>query len=271
MINHVRTLLLNRSALEMESVTGYEYIPADYKTTKLPPELERIRNVLYPRGLDLFGEHEITARIIQVMHSPELLPYTLSLDPRVTYLPGDDCIAKAISSPLTVSRFKSVDSDMTMHCRLGADGPTGVRPGRHRWRLSTGNVESILIQYGDNTPELHDVVARHADVTADIVLVPNYLSAYFDIPSGTLTGTYKFELDLLVPVPYNFATILEQLKDEIARPGRDSLLFANHEGLTVVADLQQVWRDSPETLMRIGAVALALAIQTHHIKELAGA
>ena len=270
MINHVRTLLLNRRASDMQAVSGYEYIPPTFFPVKLSRELERIRKVLYPAGLDDFGHHEITAKLVQLVHQPELLPLTLAFDPRITYDLANDTIAKAITNPVTITRYKAPNCDMTLRYRTQPTIPQGMTPGHHHWILSTGNVESIRIQYGSQPAELHDVVQRHVDVTDDIVLVPDYLSVYFDIPSGTLTGDYRFDLDLLVPVPYNFSTILAQLQTELARPGRIEELFKARPGLLDMSTLITTWRKSPETLLRIGAVVLALTAQVQHTMEVRG-
>ncbi len=266
MINHVRTLLLNRRAAEMDDVVGSEYI-GDYFPVTLPTNLDSIRRAFYPTELDLFGEHEVTARLMQVLHQPELDTVTRSFDPRTTYQLADETIAKALTNPLTVTRFKDSACDMTLHYVLSPDYTAArLTSGHHVWHLSSGNVESISIRHNDGPAELYDVVPRHVTVTEHIVLVRDYLSVYFDIPSSELTGTYRFTLDLMVPVQYNYSTVLERLEAVMARTGGESLLFdGTWEHLPVLLD---TWHDSPETLLRLGAVALALAYQMDVLRGL---
>jgi hypothetical protein len=268
MINHIRTLLLNRRAVDVADVVGSEYVPPTYFPVALPPELAGIHRVLYPGALDVFGEQEVTARLMQLLHQPELAQLTLRYDPRVTYDLLDDTIAKAVGNPVTITRFQSPDCDMTLHLRPTPELPASLRAGKHSWAISTGNVESVRIQYGTADAALYDVVPRFATQTDDITLLKDYLVVYLDIPTGQLTGQYRFDVDVLVPVSYNFATIIQQLEAELARPGRAAALFALHAQLPDMELLRKTWLESTETLLRIGAATLALAGQTNYIMEM---
>ena len=70
MINHARTLLLNRSASYFTGVALSEYIPPDFVPVKLPASLAGMRDILFPQGIDKLAENTIAARLMQLLHAP---------------------------------------------------------------------------------------------------------------------------------------------------------------------------------------------------------
>jgi hypothetical protein len=269
MINHVRTLILNRRASSVSDAIGYEYIEPTFNPVTLPAEFGRIHKVLVPGGLDNFGQHDVIGRLLQLAHHVDLEPYVLAMDPRITYQLDSDVIAKAADKTLTVKRSKSADCDMTLHYafldKLSADH---LPPGVHKWQLTDGNVESITVKYGDQDGELFDIVPRNATRSVALDLVPGYLSVYFDLPTQVLTGHYNFEFELRVAVNYDLGDILERLVNTLARPGYDTQLFKPWGPYAdQLNNLRDTWRNSPEAPLRLGAVVLSLALQMQHIRE----
>lgn len=90
MINHFRTLLLNRSAPSYSSRAGEEYIPTDFaKLTNLPTYLRNIGQALYGRTPDWLFENYRTQQYLSLIHSTELEEFVTDLDPRITYDPKE--------------------------------------------------------------------------------------------------------------------------------------------------------------------------------------
>jgi hypothetical protein len=80
MINHVLTLLRNRSA----SFTDDEFVPPEFVPCEVPPVVVKIHNLMVAKSPYRLRQ------IMQVLHATELEKYVLAKDPRVTYLPFDD-------------------------------------------------------------------------------------------------------------------------------------------------------------------------------------
>lgn len=90
MINHFRTLLLNRSAPSFSSRPGDEYIPDGFaQLTGLPTYLQNIRQVLFGRSPDWLFENYRTKQYVSLVHNTELTEFVTDLDPRITYDPND--------------------------------------------------------------------------------------------------------------------------------------------------------------------------------------
>ncbi|NDD52307.1 hypothetical protein EBZ39_00245 [bacterium] len=89
MINHARTLLLNKAAKTNHVTvdTGAEFVPNEFFPVNLTNELRLVRRVLFGSNPDA---RFINLRIRELMgyvHQTELAQYVYDLDPRVTYWP----------------------------------------------------------------------------------------------------------------------------------------------------------------------------------------
>lgn len=90
MINHARTLLLNRRASDnhITTDTAAEFVPAEFFPVNFTNELRLVRRVLFGSNPD---QRFINLRIRELMgyvHQTEFAHYVYDLDPRVTYWPG---------------------------------------------------------------------------------------------------------------------------------------------------------------------------------------
>jgi len=90
MINHARTLLLNKSANTYQPGTlGEEYVPP-YSALTLPSYLTLPRKILLGTDPDKvflnFRMHEL----LNLIHQTELSEFVYALDPRITYDPTDN-------------------------------------------------------------------------------------------------------------------------------------------------------------------------------------
>lgn len=88
MINHVRTLLLNRNGNTGPGLAfpGAEYVPSAYRARTLPPYLEAAMRALFGFKPDPLYQNYRLWQLMQLLHSTELEEYVLAPDPRVTYL-----------------------------------------------------------------------------------------------------------------------------------------------------------------------------------------
>lgn len=102
MINHFRTLLLNRSAPSYSTRAGEEYIPDDFVSlANLPTYLQNIRTALYGRNPDWLFENYRTKQYVSLVHNTELERFITDLDSRITYDPNDTEFFRGVFGPHT--------------------------------------------------------------------------------------------------------------------------------------------------------------------------
>ncbi len=106
MINHARTLLLNRSGDKRPGITAAvnsqpesssffmeEYVPPLFHPVVLPAALAYAHGLLFGQGADDAYVNFRAAQYMRILHSTEFVDYVLALDPRVTYFANDDIVA----------------------------------------------------------------------------------------------------------------------------------------------------------------------------------
>ena len=91
MINHVRTLLLNRGR-DGHGLDEYgeEYIPSTYAVRSLTTTMQTIQRRLFGGSPDRLFINYRMRQLMQLMHSTPLENDLYVDDPRITYLPFDD-------------------------------------------------------------------------------------------------------------------------------------------------------------------------------------
>ena len=88
MINHARTLLINRTRAGTHyTEPGYEYISPAYRPAVLPDNLKTIRNVLFGATPDDYFLNFRAHELLSYIHGTDLRAFIYALDPRVTYWP----------------------------------------------------------------------------------------------------------------------------------------------------------------------------------------
>ena len=95
MINHARTLLLNKPGASRPGLDFYleEYVDPTYTPIILSSQLATINNLLLG-GDDAFNNYRL-AQLMKMLHSTEFARYVYALDPRITYL-WDNSVVEAI-------------------------------------------------------------------------------------------------------------------------------------------------------------------------------
>lgn len=147
MINHVRTLLLNRDATSTSlSDYGYEYIPPDYRACRLPTRTEWVRRALFGAIPDIAGLNYRLRQYMALLHSPELVSYVVADDARLTYNPYDNRPFAETHMPLVTWLSGNMPVNFVIE-----PGALQSRSGRlqYRW-LCFGNTEETYDP--DNAP-----------------------------------------------------------------------------------------------------------------------
>lgn len=139
MINHARTLLLNRAAKTnlITTETAAEFVPSVFFPVNLTSELQLVRRVLFGSKPDA---RFINLRIRELMgyvHQTELAHYVYDLDPRVTYWPTTtEDFADAARSQTIVTQLYGPPQKLAI---VGAFQPNhSVGISTHSYLISAG-------------------------------------------------------------------------------------------------------------------------------------
>ncbi len=153
MINHGRTLLLNRprNGRPSNSFPGEELIPADYRPVAYPSWIVRYMNVLFGRNSSALFVNQRLAQILTVMHSVEdFADYITELDSRITYRTDKIPVSMSNHSFNTLSVTSNSPGSFNLVGEITAD----VLSGRSSWTwkleaLSSGTVRATDQRTGD--------------------------------------------------------------------------------------------------------------------------
>jgi hypothetical protein len=88
MINHARTLLLNKDGAKRPQATyfGEEVVPYNYAAVMMPSALLTARRALFGGSPDDAGLNYMLWQYMRILHSTEFVEYVLALGTRITYL-----------------------------------------------------------------------------------------------------------------------------------------------------------------------------------------
>jgi len=155
MINHARTLLLNRQA----NFPGHyrelgEYVPPNYEPLKLPGYLQRIRQQLFGSNPDrLYAEYR-TRQYITILHSTEFAGEMTRWDSRITYDPTTN------STDLLLDRDGLCDTQyLSFVGDVQSEDNTGL--ARHEWLITRAPHGHIKIV---RTTEPAETIARRVTI-----------------------------------------------------------------------------------------------------------
>jgi hypothetical protein len=152
MINHARTLLLNKSSANyMPGSLGEEYIPPGYVAVALPTHINTARKILFGANPDQEFVNFRLYELLSLIHNTELAEFVYALDPRVTYWPRHVTDFYQAQKNVIVEKISgSVDTFLYINGDPEANIRTGVLSGDYIVRLLTrdGGVRVVINQTG---------------------------------------------------------------------------------------------------------------------------
>lgn len=252
MINHVRTLLLN---LDPRSVspenTGYEFVPPDYQYITLPMTLERVRQTLFGNSPDAVGRNYRLRQFLPILHAPDVEPFTLKPDSRITYLPATSVF---FDRALGVSCTPTIGEPVVAVTYTGDAYSANDNVLERRW-------------YGTvvTSPSLLPLPANFVELTtgdSSPVSLPGFSVANLSLASGNAGDA--FEIVLRRRPAANVAALAATLQS-VMTPATLSALF----GATPSGDFIQFqeWWGSTNFVFKMAGVLLALAYRTDLIRQ----
>ena len=265
MINHMRTLLLNRHSSWFDDVAYAEYVPASFQPVVLDTFLQKVKDILVPKGLDPTAENYLAAVLLKTLHMPDLLTYTTQPDARYTYSTTLDYLARLIDIPLIVDISKTSTCDITLEYKIDAAGhPVELRQaGKHVWMLRKESDRELKVQYSRGSTVITDIINPTTPTTSkDVVLLPGYITVYFTLPSNILTGGFTYRLETAVGVPYDIATRSAELDRALAQAGLSDRIFRPvGRYADTISELHDAWLNTTEITLKFGTVMLSYLYQ----------
>ena len=256
MINHVRTLLLNRNGASRPApgFFGEEVVPETYSALPLPQGLLTVRNALFGSTPDDAGMNYQLWHYMRILHTTEFESYVTALDPRITYL-HDKSLLDFEFGPLA----SPDDNALNFVGTPGLGGRSGKLETAWLVTRRAGGVFDI-----DNLQSGH--VETYSPVIADGVTELMPMTDYKDLQVRVFTGeattttwsvTYLerpgAEMD-----PINRAAQLMNI-------GASAYLelFPNREPFTLFKEL---WERHSQFPYKLSGALLALAYRTEEIR-----
>jgi hypothetical protein len=253
MINHVRTLLRNRSYGPWAGDDGGELVDPGYRVVTLPPALDAVRAVLFGSRPDAAGLDFRLRQYTTLLHATELAADVVAADPRVTYPAAADGLG---FDPTPAVAPAGHDAPLYVAGGTVVDDNSGALS--YTWQVTAGDpatVERVAPGHQVATP----AAGFAGGLSAPLPLVGSGLTARFN--SG-LTGGTSWTVSALARPRRDLGDVLAAL-DGLA-PAILAALFA---GDPPADRWRAIWEASLPLPYRLGAALLALAGRTDAVRK----
>lgn len=142
MINHVRSLLLNSADTGYRDQPWEEFVPTDYRVRPVNAGMRAVRTALFGSVPDRYMLNYRLRQFMPTLHTPDLEPYTLRHDPRVTYLPFDDTPDVNVFIPKILHVVG--DGDLALVGKAVADEARGTL--FYRWKIEVISPTQVTVR-----------------------------------------------------------------------------------------------------------------------------
>lgn len=260
MFNEVRTLLLN-----VDGTVGYpaglaaEHIPAEYRAVELPSSLKSLRRELFGHDPDLTGLNYRLRQFAAILHAPDIEPYTLAGDSRVTYWPADD-----VCFHLPLGLVVEPLTGTTMVSLLGAVPLSGSGRLWQSWLVTAVDDDLIDVVPEQSTALPITVPVVRNDNLSDPIALPGLTTTAFRLGGGTVTAGTRFRLNICARHATRLAELPGRL-DPLLTAGTSRELFG--EGFGDYGVFRDWWLSSDQLTYKLGGLLLALARRTADIRR----
>jgi len=148
MVNHFRTLLLNREP-SIASFPAYyleEYEPVDFRPLSLPNDLLTVRRALFGENSDRLYENFRAAQYIALLAGSSLSEYLTTFDPRVTLVAKE-----SLFQPLSAWRIYNTNNQTVTWQLLGDARVCNDTQLERKWRIRLLTSSTLYIAHDQTT------------------------------------------------------------------------------------------------------------------------
>lgn len=261
MINHARTLLLNKSGAMRPPVDYFleEYIPEDFTPVVLTGGLVRAHDVLIGRNADKAFENYRAWSLMRILHSTELASYVTALDPRVTYLRERDVTRLYGTSALARN---GAATGVAVY-QVGT--PTATFSGQKihfRWVVTATDPNSVQILDMEAPGEMTTTVSGSSNLTNPVSL-PNQPTMDIRIGAYPLPTGASWEVSTLIAPTEDMSELVTKLESSGADVLADVLGSSTAEPYATCKD---IWDTSALTMHRLAAFTLAFIYRVEAVR-----
>lgn len=250
MINHVRTLLLNKRAAD-SAFPGEEYVIPNYVIRQEPAVVRKIKQIVFGGQPDRYMLNYRLYQVMVAIHGTELEEYVTYHDTRLTYLPFRSTSLYSSAYGTTATKLGTFDGELAIIGRLLPEELAGWL--KYQWQLDVT---------GANTIRVKRIVPTIIDRTYDYTLTEDR-SSIIPFTGSSLSFTFsgpvgaEWVVDALAKPQKNMGTVLANLDSGITE--LDELALFGISPSEPVLTFKNLWKQHDEYAYRLGALMLAVA------------
>jgi hypothetical protein len=234
MINHGRTLLLNRAGDARPDPAYFleDYVPAEFQPVDLPDVLLRVYEALIGEAADdAYANYQVWI-ILRAIHATEYAGALTDLDPRITYLRERD---------VPDFGFKVLSTDqpaIAVHPSAQFYQAAVRRKLYHRWLMTMGAASLMLVTDMTGEGVTQQLVTGAADLTEPIILTSR---DNLDVRLGAYPVTVGAHWDLqgVLQSPTGLPQIVAAL-EQLGSLVEDEILGSTQEPYPT---LRKLWKE----------------------------
>lgn len=259
MINHCRTLLLNRDGRGyVVGVPGEEYTPPEFRAVALPRALQRVWQCLFGTDPDRPYLHYRVRQYLALLHAGPLAEFVTDLDPRITY---DHDSSPFLVDGLFLPQTTRLTGTGELRVLGNPEAPDALGRMAHYFAVSLADADTVVVR---------QIAPPMLRFTTDLV-VSGDRSQRIALPGAG----YEFQLSAWtnadtwnVQIYNRPQRDLGEVAAMLATAGADShLALFGAAPVEPYLSWQRLWTDQAETPLRLGAVVLALAYRIEEARR----
>jgi hypothetical protein len=254
MINHVRTLILNKLR-GTATFPGEEYIPVDYLVRTEPTVVQKIKQIIFGGDPDRYMLNYRMYQIMTTIHATELEEYVTYHDSRLTYLPFRSTSLYSSAYQTTSTKIGTFDGELAILESLVPEELAGWL--HYQWNIDVipGNLVAVKRLKPSIIEDTYEYTMTEGRSNA-IPFTGSSLKFTFSGPVGA-----EWAVESVAKPQRNFATIFTALSNGITEV--DELALFGVAPAEPVLSFKNLWQDHEEYAYRFGALMLGVAWLMH--------
>ena len=260
MINHVRTLLMNkgRDGNPIENF-GEEYIPNDFVPRRLNITMSTVHRMLFGGNPDRLFVNYRMRQIMALMHSTDMAQDVLDPDPRVTYLPMRDELFD-VAFKMTVKRLAGPALQVYIRGEHLVNMGSGIV--HQLWDVEVLENDQVRVLKRREPFQESITDAAYADgLTVPITLLGSELTVQFPpAPVG-----YRLQVESNARPQLDIAELLNQLSRSFGERGTAEVFPPLVP--EPIATWGNIYRNHPLAAYRFTALLLAIAARIEQMPQ----
>lgn len=259
MINHSRTLLLNRDGASRPSVDFYleEFVDPSFNAVVLPGYLSSLHRILMGNQADNAFANFRARQYMQILHSTDLSSFVYDLDPRVTYLDKvitADAVNRVDVDPVTVNAegiplvfVNTPDVGAKQRLIWNWDATVTGAAEVQTKSLQTFEENLTTVTFSNNITSLVQMVSQ-----------PDF---FMRIGAGSLIVGQQWRVESFTAPSYDLTDVTQALESGSA----NALLrlFSTEEPYK---SFKQLWEDHPSFSYRLSGILLAFIYRVEEVR-----